>query len=661
MAGVASPLGDADGSCTATTVALPSERLTGTVKSFKYPWGWIVCPEISTDMFAHVEDVRKGTLSKDAEVTFQALTDEKTGKPRARMIEVSSTRITRTPGEEVKRLEGTVKSFRASWGWLCCDEVEGDIFAHIDDVAGGIVPRKGTIVSFEAGEDVKTAKPRAVRIEIIGSGEQGAEEEDESTRCKGVLRSWREPWGWIQSPDAPGDLFAHFEDIRLGTPRKGATVTFEHGVDDKSGRPRAVRIEIADDLSGQLVGMLTEWRESYGWITCPQVPDGDVFAHGQDFAQSLPASVGDEVTFYLGNDDKGRRRAQHILPLWADGGGWAMGGACSKGKDWGKGKHWSKGKNWGKGNDWGKGDDWGHGNDWGKGNDGGKGKTWGKNQDWGKGKDWGKGNNWGNSMDGGQGWEEGWDMSWDGGFGTGYDHGYCSGSDSGFGIGFGTSDGKGCASTDGKGAWGYHSGLPPDAAWHGGCSDGWTEYGQGCVPGPDALVGHVLEGEVCNWKDAWGWVISPHFAGELFVHSQEVRGGGPVPVGTWVTFTVGLDRKQRLRAFQVDSPWGRDSSGDAPTKRKLLLDQGHDPSSAGQRHEGEVSSWRSPWGWIRSEGVAGDVFVHKDDVEGQQELVAGQAVCFVVGQDASSGRSRAMEVTVVESAVGEPPRKAPRL
>merc|ERR1712107_20910 len=78
-----------------------------------------------------------------------------------------------------------------------------------------------------------------------------------------------------------------------------------------------------------------------GWIQCPQIAGGDIFAHSSDVVPGSTIVVGMPVTFTLGTDMKGRRRANRISADmsgcyggcigFGSGGGKAFSGKCGNG------------------------------------------------------------------------------------------------------------------------------------------------------------------------------------------------------------------------------------------------------------------------------------------------------------------------------------------
>lgn len=577
-------------------------RVEGTVRSWKEPWGWISVPHLGNDLFVHNEDLVSGTLHLGATVTCEVGPDAKSGRPRALRVEAKSV----VPQKAVEegggpRLEGLVDSWKEPWGWISGPSLEVNVFAHRKDVegplAGGI--RKGSPVSFEVGSDEKTGKPRALHVWVLEEGGAAACG-SETARLRGTVESWKEPWGWVTCPQLEGGLFAHRSNLVCADPflvpiAVGAPVSFEEGLDAKSGRRRALRIELLDGAAPpqRRRGMVVSWKDMWGWIACPELPDGgELFAHQREVAPGTWVGVGVAVTFEVGADDQGRRRAQRIVPV--DGKGYTGKGVDSKGFG---------GKACGKASDaLGFG-----GNDW-----SGKGFM-GKGFD-AKGYD-------GKGFDG-----RGFGGNVFQGLGMGYD-----GSGKGFSsIGFGS------ASCSGKGAG-------KDVAMKG------AGKGYPVASGPTAFVGQTLTGTFASWKEQWGWISCPMFMGDIFAHSEDLKGtDGAVPfVGQTANFTVGTDNKGRIRALQI-----RPSGADAGRRKRKAAEAASESEARrgeyeefdGRVLEGEVRSWRDPWGWIAVPGFECDVFAHKENVVSGGELAVGQAVLFFVGRDPKSGRWRATQI-----------------
>jgi len=262
--------------------------------------------------------------------------------------------------------------------------------------------------------------------------------------------------------------------------------------------------EVGLDVQGKGWGALADgsyhsvvksWQKDWGWITSPQIPTGDIFAHAEDAGGCLP--VGAEVTFDIGIDEKSRRqRARRIAPV-----GWTeMTGKGGKGVDFGKGSDYSYGKE-------------------------------GAFYSMGKGKEL-VSYSWPSA--------KGYDMS----SGKGYDMGGAKGS---FDNSFGWSNPKGFG---GKGvAQGF---LPQE----GGVKRKAPSESQD-IESFQLLEGQYCEGTVRTWKIPWGFIQSSSFRGDLFAHKEEVISGQDLEPGQSVSFVMGRDPKSgRWRATMINESVG---------------------------------------------------------------------------------------------------------
>ena len=136
------------------------QRLEGTISCLEGTWGWISCPAISFDIFAHL-----GWLCAPlgAKVSFVLGYDHQSGKHSAEHIKL----LGDMPSSS-RRLEGTMGRFVGTWGWISCLAISGDIFAHKDLVAAGHVLLSGAKVSFVLGYEPQRGKPRAEDIWVLG-------------------------------------------------------------------------------------------------------------------------------------------------------------------------------------------------------------------------------------------------------------------------------------------------------------------------------------------------------------------------------------------------------------------------------------------------------------------------------------------------------------
>ncbi len=62
-------------------------------------------------------------------------------------------------------MEGTVKKWMMSYGFIGTDESEKDVFVHESDVQSGAQLNEGTKVKFDMQEESRG--PKAVHVEVI--------------------------------------------------------------------------------------------------------------------------------------------------------------------------------------------------------------------------------------------------------------------------------------------------------------------------------------------------------------------------------------------------------------------------------------------------------------------------------------------------------------
>jgi len=458
-------------------------------------------------------------------------------------------------------------------------------------------------------------------------------------RLEGTLNSWKSPWGWVSCPRLGSDLFVHSEDLISGVLTKGATISFEVGADPKSGKHRARKIEVtglemgegdaagALDGEGRVDGVVARWKEPWGWFSCP-AEEKEVFAHREDVIGGdpyVPLETGQACTFIVGTDPKsGRRRALRIAV--AVQGERLQGKIASWKEQWG----WISCKQLEA-----EGDIFAHKEDFCSGRTGEPGMlcTFEVGVD-------------------AKGRRRAKKIAVAGGGGGAMGKGACVS----YGTGAGCKGGYGCKGDFGKGAYGCKGdfGCKGGYGFKGGYGMGMGmmpmmyKGGKGCwkggPPSPQQFVGQQLNGIVSSWKDQWGWISSPLMVGDVFAHSEDLDSGKQLSVGEHVVFTVGYDAKGRVRAKQIhggNMPGKKRKKGGDDSERKGF--EGHE----GEVLEGEVASWKSPWGWIKCQEYQGDLFAHKEDIATGEDLAVGQPVTFTVGRDEKSGRWRAVEITAL--------------
>jgi len=147
---------------------------------------------------------------------------------------------------------------------------------------------------------------------------------------------------------------------------------------------------------------------------------------------------------------------------------------------------------------------------------------------------------------------------------------------------------------------------------------------------PEAFVGCRLEGMIRSFKDDWGFVVSPSFEGDLFVH----RGSNPnlvgMKAGDAICFDVAQQSSGKCHAINVN-PAGMAGSLDMARSSPLA-------SLEGQRVTGQIRSFTGSWGFATSPSFAGDIFIGSKSNPHLGPLNPGDPVEFTVSRS-SGGKS----------------------
>lgn len=238
-------------------------RMFGIIKEWSpaQACGWIEIKDFpSKRLFAHKsefahawDDGNEPPLGTP--VSFIHGIDSKSGKERAQDIFLE---VDGQGHPSCARTPGTIVGWNAqkACGWIECRNYPGvRLFAHksefVDKFSDGEEPPVGTQVTFVRGVDPKSGKERAQAIHITQGGESF--EDNSRPTMIGHLTAWdsTKACGWIECETLPGTrLFAHksefveqFED-GVGEPATGSVVTFVAGVDQRSGKHRALNIQV---------------------------------------------------------------------------------------------------------------------------------------------------------------------------------------------------------------------------------------------------------------------------------------------------------------------------------------------------------------------------------------------------------------------------------
>eukprot|EP00928_Gymnodinium_smaydae_P050886 TRINITY_DN3441_c0_g1_i6.p1 TRINITY_DN3441_c0_g1~~TRINITY_DN3441_c0_g1_i6.p1 ORF type:complete len:1000 (+),score=106.69 TRINITY_DN3441_c0_g1_i6:50-3049(+) len=194
-------------------------------------------------------------------------------------------------GEQL--LEGKIRSWKAKWGFIVSPSLfEGDLFCHVQhiqlprfysdeelvtmlrdrDCVFDIASHKGRTIATNVQIEVPPDEDLLVDREAdahdeLGSGDCTSDmyayvpitnkEEwiNSGLEVEGVLRSWRDTWGFIVAPSVfEGDVFCHAASFASAfcRPTAGMEVVFTIE-EDKKGRPLAKNVRPAKRSHGELL------------------------------------------------------------------------------------------------------------------------------------------------------------------------------------------------------------------------------------------------------------------------------------------------------------------------------------------------------------------------------------------------------------------------
>eukprot|EP00401_Gymnodinium_catenatum_P075630 CAMPEP_0117575946 /NCGR_PEP_ID=MMETSP0784-20121206/62509_1 /TAXON_ID=39447 /ORGANISM="" /LENGTH=565 /DNA_ID=CAMNT_0005375113 /DNA_START=1 /DNA_END=1695 /DNA_ORIENTATION=+ len=317
------------------------EVLVGTLRSWKDLWGFIICPEkFEGDIFAHRSNflghVPNEALVAGQKVRFQEGVDMK-GKRAAKNIELI--------------YDGPPQRQPAP-------APRGSALAVMAPAVGA---RKGAGKAMPAAQDQRAVGPPhgSNGSSFHGASIHGATpalwEQVEPKFAHlvgqwvpGVVRSWKDRWGFLNSDAFEGDLHVHQANLveMYRPPRAGDAVSFQIGVDNQ-GRTTAMQVWPAEEAnSGQwtspsawtaaapemplgvekdqlvdsgavVIGKVRSWKDNWGFIVAPAVFEGDIFCHSDALVPGVtPTMVANsDVEFMVGRDKKGRAMARNVRPV----------------------------------------------------------------------------------------------------------------------------------------------------------------------------------------------------------------------------------------------------------------------------------------------------------------------------------------------------------
>lgn len=251
-------------------LSLVGQHVRGVVKSFKGSWGFINSPRFEGDLFVGAKanpSLQIMGLQPGEAVEFEVQSDPKSdrgaqaanlkrveavpmnfstaammpmavasnamfGMPRA----MTSGRGIKRPEELVgNRVHGTIRSFRGDWGFVVSDAFEGDLFLHQGSNPGVFGLQSGTSILFEIS--MNKGKAHATNVQIAPPGPDSMV----GQRCRGQVRSFRDTWGFVVSPQFYGDLFFGARSnpaLATKNPKEGDNVEFTVAVQQSANSPK---------------------------------------------------------------------------------------------------------------------------------------------------------------------------------------------------------------------------------------------------------------------------------------------------------------------------------------------------------------------------------------------------------------------------------------
>jgi len=235
-----------------------------------------------------------------------------------------------------QRLKGQVRSFRDTWGFLTSEAFQGDLFVGLKGNPHLTSLSQDQEVEFDVKVD-ENGKAEAISVTIAGFGGIGKLEAmprapsggmvpmpgtGNGVRYTGWVRSFKETWGFINSESFQGDVFVGLKgnpQLRTGL-QQDDQVEFE--IKTSTGKAEAVnvrllneipltgvppqagpatRAQVAHLLGHQMTGRIKSFRDHWGFVNSDQFT-GDLFIHTKSNAQLGTVAPGDPIQFEIAED-----------------------------------------------------------------------------------------------------------------------------------------------------------------------------------------------------------------------------------------------------------------------------------------------------------------------------------------------------------------------
>lgn len=354
---------------------LVGQKLVGKIKSFKENWGFIVSDHFAGDLFVHLRsNVSLQGVRVDDMVTFHVEQDpaSKDGGYHA----VGTTLFGEIEPRELvgHTVQGWVKTFKGSWGFLNSHRFQGDVFVGLNANRhlGQVALENGEPVEFEIAADAKSERGveavKLVRVLKAGgspmmhgygmnqmhypSGQYGAYGQSpghdldrlQGMRCHGQVRKFKGAFGFVTSDMFAGDLFigtrsnpdlpvlqpgdqieftvqaapgksqAGFEAVHvvLGSNGGGGS----GGTRNRSRSPKGQGSKDAGQFVGQmLTGWIRTFKSPWGFVNS-DIFQGDLFV-GTKSNPNLPSQIEDNqpVQFEVAAGKGGKFEAINVVVM----------------------------------------------------------------------------------------------------------------------------------------------------------------------------------------------------------------------------------------------------------------------------------------------------------------------------------------------------------
>jgi len=218
-------------------------------------------------------------------------------------------------------LTGTVKLFRGQWGFLTAEDVDGDVFLHLNDspALANIELKVGETVSFELTSGGPNNEARAINAARLDSDDEGSS----SAVLTGHVKSLRRGYGLIDSPSLEGSMYFGERDnpqLKEGELSPGDEVTFELATNPSDGRNKAVKVstvvkEQSACVGTRVRGAVKSFQEGWGFATSTRFAGTILLGRKHVSAAGVGLQVGDVVEFEVALAPNGKHEAVNITKV----------------------------------------------------------------------------------------------------------------------------------------------------------------------------------------------------------------------------------------------------------------------------------------------------------------------------------------------------------